>query len=174
MARSQNPNVKIILALGGWTDSSGDKYSRLVNDAEKRANFVTKVTEMLETRNFDGLSLEWQYPVCWQSDCTTGNKKDKQGFTSLVKQLREAFEPKGLILAAGLSGYTEIAKEAYDIKSLAKYLDMANIMTYDYRGYWDSVTGHHSPLLNPPNSDKNTYNAVKINQFKTCLNTMSL
>ena len=28
VAKSQNPKVKIILALGGWTESAGDKYSR--------------------------------------------------------------------------------------------------------------------------------------------------
>ena len=59
---------------------------------------------MLTRRKFDGLSLEWQYPVCWHSDCRNGNKNDKAGFVSLVKELKKAFQPKDLILAAGLSG----------------------------------------------------------------------
>ena len=25
-------------------------------------------------------------------------------------------------------------------------LDMINVMTYDYHGFWDGKTGHHSPL----------------------------
>ena len=104
VARSQNPKVKIILALGGWTESSGDKYSRLVNSSDKRKNFVKKVVKMLVRRKFDGLSLEWHYPVCWQSDCKKGNKNDKEGFANLVKELKKAFTQKDLILAAGLSG----------------------------------------------------------------------
>ena len=78
-AKTQNPDVKILLALGGWTDSSGDKYSKLVNDPSKRANFVKKTVKMLKTRQFDGISLDWQYPVCWQSNCKAGNARDKTG-----------------------------------------------------------------------------------------------
>ena len=59
---------------------------------------------MLIRRKFDGLSLEWHYPVCWQSDCKKGNKNDKEGFANLVKELKKAFTQKDLILAAGLSG----------------------------------------------------------------------
>ena len=34
---------------------------------------------------------------------------------------------------------------------MAKYLDMVNINTYDYRGYWDGKTGHHSPIRDKTN-----------------------
>ena len=63
---------------------------------------------MLIRRKFDGLSLEWQFPVCWQSDCKKGSSKDKEGFVSLVKELKKAFQPKDLILAAGLSGKAKV------------------------------------------------------------------
>jgi chitinase len=85
-ARAQNPEVKVLLGLGGWTDSTnGQKYSKLVNDEPSRKNFVEKTVKMLEIRGFDGLSLEWHFPVCWQSDCKSGNPSDKSGFTSFVK-----------------------------------------------------------------------------------------
>jgi len=84
--RGQNPKVKVLLGLGGWTDSTnGDKYSRLVNDEPSRKNFVEKTVKMLKIRGFDGLSVEWHFPVCWQSDCKSGNPSDKSGFTSLLK-----------------------------------------------------------------------------------------
>ena len=51
---------------------------------------------MLKTRKFDGLSLEWQYPVCWQSDCKKGKNSDKAGFTQLVSELKQAFKSKRL------------------------------------------------------------------------------
>lgn len=82
---SKNSNAKIILALGGWTDSSGDSYSRLVHDPEKRANFVQQAVRFLKVHKFDGLSLDWQYPVCWQSDCSKGPATDKAKFTELIK-----------------------------------------------------------------------------------------
>ena len=84
-ARSQNPSVKVLIALGGWTDSESDKYSRLVADQAAINKFVSKAKAFVRNHNFDGLSLEWQYPVCWQSNCNKGPPSDKQGFSNLVK-----------------------------------------------------------------------------------------
>lgn len=58
--------LKVSLALGGWNDSAGDKYSRLVNSPSARRRFVKHVTEFLEKHSFDGLDLDWEYPKCWQ------------------------------------------------------------------------------------------------------------
>ena len=87
-AKKANPNVKVLLALGGWTDSGSDKYARLVSDAKARSNFAKKAVEKLMEHKFDGLSLEWQYPVCWQADCRKGKSSEKQGFVSLSKVLK--------------------------------------------------------------------------------------
>ena len=58
--------VKVLIALGGWNDSAGNKYSRLVNDAAARQRFITSVLQFIEQHNFDGLDLDWEYPRCWQ------------------------------------------------------------------------------------------------------------
>jgi len=85
-ARTQNPQVKVLLGLGGWTDSTnGEKYSKLVTNKSARDNFVTKTVKMLETRGFDGLSLEWNFPVCWQSNCLLGKATEKAGYADLVR-----------------------------------------------------------------------------------------
>ena len=73
------------MSLGGWTDSGSDKYSRLVSDQKARGDFSKKAVEKLKQHKFDGLSLEWHYPVCWQADCSKGNPSEKQGFTALSK-----------------------------------------------------------------------------------------
>ena len=73
------------MSLGGWTDSESDKYSRLVSDPMARTNFAQKAVQTLNDHGFDGLSLEWQYPVCWQADCSKGSPAEKQGFVALVK-----------------------------------------------------------------------------------------
>ena len=57
---------KVLLALGGWNDSKGDKYSRLVNNAAARAKFIEHAVRFVEENNFDGLDLDWEYPKCWQ------------------------------------------------------------------------------------------------------------
>ncbi|KAB7504487.1 putative chitinase 3 [Armadillidium nasatum] len=147
--RQKNPNLKVLLGLGGWTDSSGDKYSRLVNNPEARTVFVHYAVNILNSYEFDGLDLHWEYPVCWQIDCRKGPSTDKQGFAALVRELHQMFiqQPKRLILSAAVSPARAIIARAYDIRTLSANLDFINVMTYDYHGFWEKKTGHVSPLL---------------------------
>ncbi len=48
MARAKNPNVKVLLALGGWTDSGTSAYSKLVSKQENIDNFVEKAVAYLK------------------------------------------------------------------------------------------------------------------------------
>ena len=84
-ARRQNPAVRVFISLGGWTDSAGDTYSQLVSSPEKIKTFARAAAKFVEERGFDGLSVEWQYPVCWQSDCSAGKKTDR--FDPAVKMI---------------------------------------------------------------------------------------
>lgn len=54
--------IKVLVAIGGWNDSLGDKYSRLVLDEGARCRFISNVIEFIKTNNFDGLDLDWE--VC--------------------------------------------------------------------------------------------------------------
>lgn len=54
--------VNVSLALGGWNDSQGDKYSRLVRSSPARKRFVEHAVKFLEKYGFNGLDLDWEYP----------------------------------------------------------------------------------------------------------------
>ena len=160
VVKSTNQRAPVLLSLGGWSDSSGDKYSRLVNNQNARDNFVKKTVKFLELHNFEGLVLEWHFPVCWHRDCTKGPAPGKQGFASLVTELMKAFRPKKLTLGATLSGYKSVIDAAYDVNTLSDNLHFMNIMTYDFRGFWDGQTGHHTPLYQDSADSNTDYNAV--------------
>ena len=66
VVKNKKPGTKVLIGIGGWNDSKGDKYSKLVNDAKKRAKFIEHVVGFLKEHNFDGLDLDWEYPKCWQ------------------------------------------------------------------------------------------------------------
>lgn len=66
MTALRNRGIKVTVAIGGWNDSAGDKYSRLVNNPAARAKFIAHVIEFIKKYNFDGLDLDWEYPKCWQ------------------------------------------------------------------------------------------------------------
>lgn len=74
-----------MISLGGWTDSSGDKYSRLVSDSSQRRKFVIGVVDFLKKYGFKGLHLDWNYPVCWQSNCKKGPASDRNNFSKLIE-----------------------------------------------------------------------------------------
>ena len=134
--------------------------SRLVNSHASRANFVAETVKFLALHRFDGLVVEWHFPVCWQSDCARGPASDRAGFSNLMEELQEEFYERNLLLGATLSGYKQVIDEAYDVRRLSQALDFINIMTYDFRGFWDSKTGHHSPLFGEARDENPDYNTV--------------
>ncbi|KAF6212525.1 hypothetical protein GE061_013048 [Apolygus lucorum] len=138
--------VGALLGLGGWSDSLGNKYSRLVNDPAARAHFIQQAVEFMERYGFTGLDLDWEYPKCWQVDCTKGPESDKEGFAALVAELSAVFRPRKWLLTAAVSPSKTVIDQAYDVPSLNAYLDWVNLMAYDYHGHWDGLTGHVAPL----------------------------
>lgn len=139
--------IKPILSLGGWSDSKGDKYSRLVNNVTARANFVNQSIDFLTKYNFKGLDIDWEYPVCWQGKCNASAASDKENFGNLVKELSEAYKPLGFHLSVAVAPGTSIMKKAYDVPTFSKYLDYIGLMTYDLHSYRQGRTGSQSPYL---------------------------
>ncbi|XP_076756261.1 putative chitinase 10 [Xylocopa sonorina] len=159
VAALKSKGVKVLMAIGGWNDSAGDKYSRLVNSPSARQRFIENVIRFIEKYEFEGLDLDWEYPVCWQVDCKKGPASDKEAFASFVRELSEQFKPKGLLLSAAVSPSKRVIDTGYDVPTLAKYLDWISVMTYDYHGQWDKKTGHVAPLYQLPNDWEPTFNA---------------
>lgn len=155
----KSKGIKVTLAIGGWNDSEGDKYSRLVNNPAARERFIKNVIEFLEKYNFDGLDLDWEYPKCWQVDCKKGPSSDKPAFAAWVRELKAAFTPKKLLLSAAVSPSKTVIDAGYDVPSLARDLDWIAVMTYDFHGQWDKKTGHVAPLYEHPEDDVTFFNA---------------
>ncbi|CAH1396474.1 unnamed protein product [Nezara viridula] len=151
--------VKVLLALGGWNDSQGDKYSRLVNNPAARSKFIAHAVPFLQKYKFDGLDLDWEYPKCWQTNCNQGKDSDKEAFAMWVKELKTEFNKHGLLLSAAVSPSKTIIDVGYDLPVLAQYLDWISVMTYDYHGQWDKKTGHVAPMYEHPEDDFYYFNA---------------
>ena len=141
------------IAIGGWNDSQGDKYSKLVNNPKSRKKFIQHALKFIEKHGFDGLDLDWEYPSCWQTNCKEENYKDKSGFAKFVAELRKAFHPRGLLLSAAVSPSKKIIDVGYDVPSIARDLDWIAVMSYDYHGHWDKKTGHVSPFYHHPDDE---------------------
>ncbi|KAL9919317.1 putative chitinase 10 [Glossina fuscipes fuscipes] len=84
--------IKVNVAMGGWNDSAGDKYTRLVRSAAARSYFIKNVIGFMEKYGFEGLDLDWEYPVCWQVGCKKGRPDEKEGFKQLVIELKPSID----------------------------------------------------------------------------------
>jgi chitinase len=96
--------------------------------------------------------------VCWQVDCKKGNPDEKQNFVKLVKQLSDAFLPRGLLLSSAVSPSKTVIDAAYDVAALSEWIA---VMCYDYHGQWDKKTGHVAPLYHHPEDDVDFFNTVR-------------
>ena len=79
---------------------------------------------------------------------------------SQVKKLSKEFRLNNMVLGATLSGYKSVIDAAYDVSKLSDNLDFMNIMTYDFRGFWDGKTGHHAPLYQDSSDTITDFNTV--------------
>jgi chitinase len=56
--RKQNPDLKTLIAIGGWNEGS-EKYSAMARDPARRRVFVQSVVDFLKKYDFNGLDFDW-------------------------------------------------------------------------------------------------------------------
>ncbi len=145
----QRPNLKTLISIGGWTWS--DKFSDVALTDNRRAAFADSVVAFITQYGFDGVDLDWEYPVSGGLPNNITRPEDKTNFTLLLAKLREKLDTQGaldgrhyLLSFAGASG-TFYTKNV-ELAKLADYVDFATVMTYDMHGPWDTMTDFNAPL----------------------------
>lgn len=144
--KSINPEIKFILSIGGW---GAGGFSEAAFTEEGRKNFSKTAIDIVLEYGLDGLDLDWEYPSYTVAGIG-GCKEDKQNFTLLLKQIREDLNKINtsymLTIAAGGGAYY---LKGVEMQEVIKYLDYVQLMTYDLRGGFQTLTGHHTNLYAP-------------------------
>ncbi len=150
-----NPELKILISVGGWTWSG--KFSDAALTEDSRTRFANNCVEFIKTYGFDGVDLDWEYPVGGGLSTNKSRQEDKQNFTLLLKAIREKLDIQGRkdgkyyeLSIAGGAGKEYI--NSVELWNIHNYIDFANIMTYDMHGVWDKYTDFNSPLYGNANS----------------------
>jgi chitinase len=160
--KSVNPNLKVLLGVGGWNHGSGS-FSSMCNDATARATFIQSSLQFINNIGFDGLDLDWEYPGSREGS----SPSDKQCFTKLIKELADIYKPNNLLLTAAVSADKKKIDAGYQVDQLGKYLDFVNIMAYDLHGSWEKKVGHVAPLFSRSDElfDEKVYNVDWVVQY---------
>jgi chitinase len=148
--KTYNPELNILLSVGGW---GAGGFSEAASTLEGRRSMAETAVNVLGDHPFDGIDLDWEYP-CYSEAGIASSPDDKTHFTLLLRELREALDRKGqedgrhylLTIAAGADQYYI---DGTEMEKIHPYLDFIQLMTYDMRGGFQTLTGHHTNLYTP-------------------------
>jgi chitinase len=138
------PHLKIMIACGGWGGSGG--FSEMAASVENRKKFVDSAIDFINQYDLDGLDMDWEYPGM-QGAGNPYIPEDKENFTSLMRELREAMDATGkkLTLTFASAGWQRYYDHV-ELNEVMKYADYMNVMTYDQVSGGTPYTGHHTNL----------------------------
>ncbi|WP_195617816.1 glycosyl hydrolase family 18 protein [Clostridium paraputrificum] len=164
--KSKYPNVKVLISVGGWT--RGENFHDMAKTKENRKIFIDSIIDFLKKYPFiDGIDIDWEYPGEnrekdpndeYDKGCP-GGPEDKENFTLLLKEIRQAYDdnnlPDKMLTIANTGNYEKLQLQEPD--KYIEYLDFINVMTYDFHGAFETQTNHHAPIYYNEN-DPTRYN----------------
>ena len=153
--KRDNPDLKIIISIGGWAWS--ENFSDAVLTESSRKKFATSSVAIVDQYNLDGVDIDWEYPGLPGED-NVFRPADKQNFTLMFKAIREELDNlakktgKTYALTTALPAFPRLF-EVTEMGKVAEYIDYVNIMAYDFYVSGDTA-GHHSNLFASENYER--------------------
>jgi chitinase len=155
--KARYPSLKVLISIGGWTLSGG--FSDAALTSASRQTFAASAIDLFIRGRlpngvsaagvFDGIDIDWEYPAACGLQC--GRPEDTQNFTLLLAELRRQLDSLGtvdgrryLVTIAAPAGQDKYSK--IELGQIHAYLDLINLMTYDFHGSWETTTNFHSAL----------------------------
>lgn len=159
--KQQYPLLKIILSVGGGGEGSAP-FAEVAGNGTKRNTFATSARALVDEYGLDGIDSTsvvlilgrvqtLTHPVDWEhpSDAQQG-----LNYVQLLAAARAYFPSPAYLLTSALPAGTW-ALQHIDLSRASLYLDLINLMAYDFSGPWLDTTGHQAQLFTPqrPHND---------------------
>lgn len=136
--KAQNPELKVLLSIGGWTSG---RFSEMAATKENREAFARDCRRIVEAFGLDGIDMDWEYPTSSAAGISS-SPDDTRNFTLLMKALRRQLGRKRLLTVA-----TVCDAKYIDFRHCLRYIDLVNVMAYDMS---DPKRAHHAALRPSP------------------------
>ncbi|RYP62498.1 hypothetical protein DL769_007277 [Monosporascus sp. CRB-8-3] len=143
-----DPNLRVFIAIGSWAfNDPGPTVTTFSDIARSEASqrmFISSLVSPMNTYDFDGLDIDWEYPVAPDRQ---GRGEDFENLPKFLRNIRSALKQNGArngLSIAIPASYWYL--QHFDIEKIAAHVDYFNIMTYDFHGSWDtpeSWLGNH-------------------------------
>ncbi|PBP21028.1 chitinase [Diplocarpon rosae] len=126
--------LKLILSIGGGAASQN--FATVAGSAVTRDNFGRSARGLVEASGFDGIDIDWEHPA---------DPQQGANFLSLLAAVRLHLPDGRYLLTAALPA-GQWALQHIDLYRAKDYLDLINLMAYDFAGSWSTTAGHHAQL----------------------------
>ncbi|KAJ0329387.1 hypothetical protein COL5a_003943 [Colletotrichum fioriniae] len=145
--KNYNPGMEVWIAIGGWSMNDPDQptkrtFSELAASKAKQDVFFSSLLSFMNKYGFDGVDIDWEYPVAEER---SGTPADYKNLVTFLKNLRAALGTKGLTITLPASYWY---LQHFDLKNIQPYLDWFNMMSYDLHGTWDGTNPYLGPYVN--------------------------
>src|SRR6267378_6157197 len=152
LLKARNRHLKLTISVGGWGGSARFSDAALTDSTRRR--FSESAIDLFIRRwprLFDGIDIDWEFPVQGGMKGNVERPADKQNFTLLLAELRRELDAQGqkdnrhyeLTIAASARP-SEIAN--LELGRIVPLLDFINVMTYDYHT-GGSIAHFNAPLF---------------------------
>ncbi len=146
-----NPDLKILISIGGWTWSKN--FSDAVLSDTACRNFAQSAVDIIVKHDLDGVDIDWEYPGMI-GDNNVYRPEDRENYTQLFRDLREISDVAGkttgkrYLVTTAIGASREFLQHTR-MEKAQEYLDYINVMGYDFDGTYDNMSSHHTNLYSP-------------------------
>lgn len=143
-----NPDLKILISIGGWTWSGN--FSDAVLTPSSRKLFAKTSVDIVREYQLDGVDIDWEYPAMRGMEGNVYRPEDKQNYTLMFEELRKELDKleqetgRYYELTTAVGGSKSFIKNT-EMDKVGEILDYVFVMTYDYGGL-NGTVGHHTNL----------------------------